>query len=583
MKIKQIIKNVAAGLLVGSLMGAPAFALPEGPQVVHGQANVNAAGQTMTINQASQQAIINWNGFSISSGELVRFLQPGQLATILNRVTGAEASVINGILEGNGQIYLINPNGVLIGPGATVNAGSFLASTLNVTDDDFLAGNMNFTQATGQDLSAVVNQGRIEVADGGFVMLIAPSIANEGLILARGGEVKLGAGTQATVNFDGQQLVNFATSQPQDGTLLLSQAQSQGILAQVVSSTGVEEAGSLFNSGEIEAGSVLYQAHNQLVLPGVTRTADITGTTTGDAILGSQSALDGHSINITAGGDIVFDTLLAERIATGEMGIGGTVTLTAGGSIVRDPNHNGAGIGANVVNLTANGGSISTPVFADSVSATAPNGSISMSMAPGTIEGTSIVGANGTTVNAKAGGNVDINSVNTVYVGQVSGNNVSITSQTGSVVDAGDTPGADNLDIISSGDTSLSAGEFLGTVDNPLEVSVQGNLNVLAQRDIDGVSGVINGFVGNQFIQNSLTAGNVILNFTNAGQSGLKQAQAGLLDNANTAPGDEEPGGASIPSLFFTNLTVATDEDQWMNLLRGTVVWEDSDEESDEL
>lgn len=627
MAIFRALRNRSGGRFVlGAFVTAtlwlagPSLAAPDGPVVTHGQATVRAGAGSTTIQQTTQQAIINWNGFSIDAGELVRFIQPSQLSAVLNRVTGVDASVINGVLQGNGQIFLINPNGVLIGPGGQVNAGGFLASTLNLSDSDFLSGNMQFTQDPNRDMAAIVNQGQIKVTDGGFVVLTAPSIANEGIIIARAGEVKLGAGTKSTVNFDGRNLISFAldTSAPtSQGTVVLSRADTSNVLAQVVRSSGVEEAGTLVNSGSIEAQSILFQA-GAVDAPGFTRSADIVVDTPGDAALGSHFALDGHSILVTAGGDITFDALVAERANN----IGGLVSLSADGLGGISVNPEGSGIAADTVNLSASRGSINTSVAANSVTANAPNGSITLSLRPGLIDGHgtaqipetnnqvttpidpdapagpdvplepdvpvspvvqggTLVGTQGTRLKATAGGDISVDSVNTILVDQVSGRDVYLQSQTGSIVDAGDVVGADNRDIISTGSTTLSAQDFVGTLDNPLEIEVAGNLQVTARQEFDGISGVLNGRVDGNFAQTPETAGTVLLNFGIDGNNGLKQALSGVV-NGNGLPGDDVLGGGSLPSLFFVTLYNSIDDELWLDLLRGAVVWEDEADEAGE-
>ena len=600
---KRLSRALAACAAAGLLATLPASALPEGPNVSHGNVTITGSGQNMTIQQATQQAIINWNGFSIGAGEAVRFLQPSVAAAILNRVTGVDPSVINGVLSGNGNVFLINPNGVLIGPGGMVNAGGFLASTLNVSDADFLSGNMAFSQAPGMDLAAVVNQGQIKVNDGGFVVLLAPSISNEGLILARGGEVKLGAGTEATVNFDGQNLIHFASSMSAgDGTLVMSRADANSVLAQAVSDAGVEEAGSLSNSGTIDAGNVLLQAAGDIDLPGVTvnRTGDYVLDTAGNVTIGSYFALDGHSIDIDAGGNITFDTLVAEA----QGGQGGLVSLVADGSEGIRGTATGSGIAADLVYLEATAGSISTAVAANGVSALAPNGSIALTIQPGLIDpGTStgtghddggvtmgqtgttttgtLVGTNGTHIYASAGGDVSVNSVNTLYVDQISGRNVSVTSQTGSIVDDGDQTGRGEVDIIATQSASLTAADFIGTIDDPLEVQIGGDLDVLAGREVDGISGVLVGSVGGEYRQNEATAGIVLLNPGNGFGDGLAQAQRGIMDNQ--LPGDDLLGGNNVTNLFYLRLINSVEEEDWLEILRGSVVWEDSEEEATDL
>lgn len=250
----------------------------------------------MQILQSSPQAILNWNQFNIGLGETVRFLQPSTQAAILNRVIGTDPSLIQGMLQANGNVFLLNPNGILFGPNAVVDVGSFTASTLKMSDDDFLSGTYKFTQDRSLPLAAITNQGQIRVADGGFVVLTSPILDNQGLIVAQSGTVVLGATTQATFSVDGRGQVQFAMPDgfnPQftggggGGTVLLQPGQVSSILSQVVSNPGLVEAGSLapgangqtlahgaegvlINSGTIQAegGSVRLDSSQTTVLTG---------------------------------------------------------------------------------------------------------------------------------------------------------------------------------------------------------------------------------------------------------------------------------------------------------------------------
>src|SRR5579875_3588282 len=170
--------------------------LPSGGKVVAGSASIGAAGPGgLTIRQSSAKAIIDWTGFSIGKGFDVSF-QNGAGAT-LNRVTGSEASSLDGLLTATGSVYLINPNGVIIGKDGVVNVGgSFLATTLNLNDAAFLkGGDLVFS---GSSSGSVVNYGRIG-ALGGDVALIAAKVDNQGSITAAQGDVGLISGYQVTV------------------------------------------------------------------------------------------------------------------------------------------------------------------------------------------------------------------------------------------------------------------------------------------------------------------------------------------------------------------------------------------------
>ena len=163
---------LAASLLLA--FGSNAWALPTGGAVSAGAASITGGPGTTTIGQATQNVAINWQGFSIGQGEAVRFVQPNSSAVALNRVVGSDPSSILGSLSANGKVFLVNPNGILFGIGAQVNVGGLVASTLNISDADFMAGRHKFA---GAGNGTVVNQGSITAADGGYVALLGASVS----------------------------------------------------------------------------------------------------------------------------------------------------------------------------------------------------------------------------------------------------------------------------------------------------------------------------------------------------------------------------------------------------------------------
>jgi filamentous hemagglutinin family protein len=251
-------RRIAQAVLLALGAGAalPAIALPTGGEVSAGQAAISQSGGRMTIHQATPKAAINWQGFNIGAQESVQFVQPGASAIALNRVLGQDPSLILGRLDANGQVFLLNPNGVLFGPGAQVNVGGIVASTLSLSDDDFLAGRYRFAGAGG---GSVANQGTITAAEGGYVALLAPQVANEGVIAARLGTVALAAGEQVTLTLAGQQLLSVAVDrdavaalasnrqliQADGGRVILTASARDALLDTVVNNSGVIEARSV--------------------------------------------------------------------------------------------------------------------------------------------------------------------------------------------------------------------------------------------------------------------------------------------------------------------------------------------------
>jgi len=182
---------------------ALAGSLPSGAQVVSGAAAISTSGTSMTVTQSSAKAVINWQDFSVQSGHSVRFAQPDASSVILNRVIGAESSVIDGALSANGRVFLVNPNGVLFGGGAQVEVGGLVASTLAIRDADFLSGNYVFD---GAGSGIVANHGRIvAVGDGqgGVIAMLAAQVINEGTMQADRGLVALAAADRVTLDLGG--------------------------------------------------------------------------------------------------------------------------------------------------------------------------------------------------------------------------------------------------------------------------------------------------------------------------------------------------------------------------------------------
>src|SRR5262249_49333404 len=150
--------------------------------------------------------------FNIRAGEKTQFVQPNAGSVMLNRVTGNPSpSVIDGMLTANGQVFLINPSGVLFGKTATVNTASFLATTSDISNADFMAGSYTFN-IPGKPDASIVNHGKITAASGGFAALVAPGVRNTGTITATLGTVALASGNVFTLDFYGDRLITLAVT-----------------------------------------------------------------------------------------------------------------------------------------------------------------------------------------------------------------------------------------------------------------------------------------------------------------------------------------------------------------------------------
>lgn len=189
---------------------APCLANPTGGVTAGGEATISESRGVVTIDQKSDRAVINWQGFSVGGGELARFRQPGQDAITLNRVVGEDPSRIDGSIQANGQVWLVNPNGVLFGPTATVDVHGLVATTADIADGDFLGGRYIFSTPSSNAGASVINKGTISIGECGLGALVAPHVKNDGIINGRLGQVVIGGAPTFTLDFYGDGLVKFA-------------------------------------------------------------------------------------------------------------------------------------------------------------------------------------------------------------------------------------------------------------------------------------------------------------------------------------------------------------------------------------
>jgi len=240
------------------------FALPAGQQVVNGQASFNTQGNNLTITN-SPNSIINWQGFSISSNEAVRFIQQSNSSAVLNRVIGQDPSRILGLLQSNGRVFLVNPNGVLFGQGSRIDVNGLVVSTLNISNQDFLAGKYNF--AAGSVAGSIQNQGTIITPAGGKVYLIAPNIENSGIINSPKGEVILAAGHSVQLVDSIDPDISVVVSAPDNTAVNLGQIIAQsgkvGIYGGLVHQKGLVNADS---ASVGENGRIFFRASKDVTL-----------------------------------------------------------------------------------------------------------------------------------------------------------------------------------------------------------------------------------------------------------------------------------------------------------------------------
>ena len=249
-------------LLAGTALSATPLAaqeLPTGPSVAHGSVGIStpSAGH-MAIDQSSAEAVVNWQGFSVGAGGRVDIRQPSASSALLNRVTGPTPSSIAGRITASGQVFLVNPNGIILTKSGAVDAGAFVASTLGISDQAFLDGRHEYA-GNGRS-AAVENHGTITVGPGGYAALIGGRIDNTGSISAPLGRIGLGAGEMVTLDLAGDGFLQVGIPSDGDDDALIRQSgrlSADGGRVEIKAATAREAARRAINlSGVVEARSV---------------------------------------------------------------------------------------------------------------------------------------------------------------------------------------------------------------------------------------------------------------------------------------------------------------------------------------
>lgn len=325
-------------------------AAPSGGTVTSGSANIAQNGSTTTVTQNTPKASINWNRFSIGTSETVNFVQPSIASITLNRVIGNEKSVIDGALNANGQVWILNSNGVLFNANAKITTSGLLAASKDLSDEDFQNG---VYRLKGESTASVVNLGTIEINNGGYASLFANTVQNAGVMKAVKGVVTLTGADEATINLNGNSLVSLKVDKgvldalvenkgaiiAEGGKIYLTTNAVNELLKGVVNQTGILEADSIDDI----TGEIILYAHGGTTNVGGTLSA-LEGfiETSGETLYVSQDVsikakewtLDPTDITVQDGGgtNISGSTVDADTITTVLNG-GTNVTLSASGDI----------------------------------------------------------------------------------------------------------------------------------------------------------------------------------------------------------------------------------------------------------
>jgi filamentous hemagglutinin family protein len=316
----KILKKAAVLAFTLLAMGS-IYANPMGGDVASGSATISNQGNTTTIQQSSDKAIINWQSFNIGAGEKTHFQQPSASSITLNRINPDQgASQIYGQLSSNGRIILVNQAGIYFGPSARVDVGGLIASTANITDEKFLAGKYKFDQPSMYH-GTIINQGTIIAANNGLVALVGANVSNEGHIHANSGKIILASGSKFTIDLAGDGLINFAVDEAASGRgndqngnqmrdavsnsgtlvanggeIILSAKTASGVVDRAINMSGVAQAKAVYEEG----GKIIFAAEGGAV--SVSGKIIASGKDPGQK--GGKIKILGNSVDVKASAEI---------------------------------------------------------------------------------------------------------------------------------------------------------------------------------------------------------------------------------------------------------------------------------------
>lgn len=557
---------------------AVVLAVPTGGDVVGGSASISSPSpQGTVINQSSAKAIINWQSFSIAGDEYVQFNQPSTSSISLNRVVGGDPSSILGRLSATGQVFLVNPNGIYFGPGAQLDVGGLVASTLDIGDDDFLNGNYIFNQTGSSASASVINDGIIQARDNGYVVLASASVINNGIIEAKYGQIALVAGGGLTLDLQGDGLVSFSvdartttalagvenTGQllADGGRIVLTGHVSDTLVATAVNNSGLiqahgiaeqngeifllAEGGDIINSGTLDAsgtdnadgGAVIVRGDEDIELTAGSLIA-VNGDGSGDGGVvtvvadGSLTVNKDASIYASGGSAVSGNGGFIEVSGHKSLGLAGTVTAGSGGLVLIDPatvnigsTSGGSTIDTAVLVTALNAGNdviVAATTSVNLLNALTAVGSGDLTLGIGSISAPCAGSAFCTmpaTFTATTGGTIDLNN-NNISVGA----NLAITALGGTIT---------NLDDVRGKNVTLTANNIISNNDT---------VNILATNNGGG-----NLTINSNFTATGLGSPDITFSATN-----------NITINGNVNVSGTADTGSIAFGTFMTNGTVTT-------------------------
>ncbi|EDX5730568.1 filamentous hemagglutinin N-terminal domain-containing protein, partial [Salmonella enterica] len=316
----SLLTGLISGLLPTMVLAAD---LPTGGQIVGGQGSINMSGNQMTIHQQTQNMATNWHSFDIGKNNTVQFVQPDSSSVALNRVTGASGSQIMGTLKANGQVFILNPNGVLFGKNARVDVGGLVASTKNISTADFMKGQYTLS-GEGNPGAQVINQGSLTTSKGGYIVLAGERVSNSGTVTTPGGKTVLAAGKTVTLQLDNSGLTSVSVN----GSVVNALVENRGLISASNGQVYLTAKGQdmllttvVNNSGTVEAKGLASRGGEIVLSGGDSGVVSQSGHLLADSQTGQggKITLEGQNIHL-AGGSL---TSATGKTGGGEVYVGG--------------------------------------------------------------------------------------------------------------------------------------------------------------------------------------------------------------------------------------------------------------------
>ncbi|MGB1236720.1 MAG: filamentous hemagglutinin N-terminal domain-containing protein [Pseudomonadales bacterium] len=320
---RAAVKSLSGAIVAANLLSvaSPALALPQGADVAAGSVALIHSAERLDVQQHSQKAIINWQGFDIGATEHVNFHQPSSHSVILNRVTGGNPSAILGKMSANGKVFLVNPNGVTFAPGAQVDVNALVASTLDITDSDFLNEHFQFQRSGGN--AAVINRGQINA---NTIALLGNQVINDGWLRASSStdtaaSIALVAGDKVTLSFGVDGLLAVDIQQGTYDALVenrqLIRADGGSVLLRAEAADALIGA-AVNNSGIIQAQGIAEREGKIVLLADMSSgTTSVSGTLDVSSNTGDGGFIETSAATVT----VAENTLVNSASLTGDSGL----------------------------------------------------------------------------------------------------------------------------------------------------------------------------------------------------------------------------------------------------------------------